>query len=120
MSRDGWSIKSRKAKRMPLPAWYMEGEPPLYFPEAIFIEAFWELCADRQFGYAVGPIPWSSIRLYARDLRLNRRVSKMFHLIIRELDAEYDRYNKNKQNKRIQADEAADKQKAKDKKDATL
>lgn len=111
MARDGWSIDTLEAKKMALPAWYMEGEPLLDFGTAVYITAFWELCADRQFGYAVGPIPWSSIRLYSRDLGLNRRMHTLFHFVIRELDGEYDRYQKREQGKKIRDREAESKAK---------
>ena len=94
---------------MALPAWYLEGEPLLDYGGVFYIEAFWALCSERQFGYAVGPIPLSAIEAYGRTQGFDRVMMLLFHYLIREMDDEYDRYNKREQGKRNRDREAQQK-----------
>ncbi len=58
--------------------------PNLTDVEWFYWSAFWELSTDRQKGEDTGPIPWSSIRAYASDDRMN-----VFSTIIRAMDDAY-------------------------------
>lgn len=82
---------------MDLPDWYTKGEPHVPLTGQFYLDAFYELCTERRIGAAaVGPIPWSSIHMYANDAGLDRVMQKVFHRVIRELDAEYDKFYKKK------------------------
>lgn len=54
-------------------------------------DAFWELSCDRQMGFgAIGPIPFSSVDLYARRFGIDDPDQfKQFLHLIRQLDAKY-------------------------------
>ena len=101
MSRDGWAFPVRIAKGMKdaVPQWYFDGAPRLCAGSQVYIDAFWELSTERSFGDYLGPIPWSKIRLYAADLNLNRAVTTMFTLVIRELDEHYQDFTAKNKNK---------------------
>lgn len=67
---------------------------------AVFLlDAFWELSSERQFGFGLGPIPWSSIVAYAEFVGLDREAFFIFLRIIREMDEAYVEWN-NKSNKK--------------------
>ena len=114
MARDGWSIKERKAKRMALPGWYVEGEPQLTYGAQLYVDAFWELSTERNFGYVIGPIPWSKIRLFASDVGLDPIMRRVFTHVIREMDEEYQSYQKREQGTRNRARDAATKEQEKE------
>ena len=82
---------------MPLPDWYTEGAPRLNLGTQLYIDAFWELSTERDFGYSLGPIPWSKIMLYADRIGLNPTMCDVFLLVMRELESHYNEYTKNKQ-----------------------
>ena len=97
MCVDGWSIKTRKAKKMDMPAWYGEGEPQIPYASQLYINAFWELSTERCFGYVIGPIPWSKILMYASWRGLDPVMTRVFVRVLRELDEEYQDYQKKNQ-----------------------
>lgn len=98
---------------MPLPAWYTAGAPRLAAGAQIYIDAFWELSTERDFGYAMGPIPWSKIMEYADRAGLDAVMNRVFLKVVRELDEEYQKIQKNNQKQR-EADRAASKEQDKD------
>jgi len=61
-------------------------EPEISYLEW-YIEAFYELSSERQFGMGIGPIPFSSIVTYAEVFEINDFDD--FHYVIRILDKVY-------------------------------
>lgn len=52
--------------------------------------AFWELSTERQIGMGLGPIPWTAIVAYARELRFDDDDEReRFRGLIRAMDGEY-------------------------------
>ena len=45
---------------------------------------------------AIGFIPWRDIRAYAEDLTQNRHLRNLFIFVIRQMDAEYMTYQREK------------------------
>lgn len=99
---------------MKLPDWYLAGRPQLTLGAQLYIDAFWDLCSERQFGYAMGPIPWSKIRLYALDVGLDPVMRRIFNRVIRDLDSHYTDGLKEKQRRQEQRTAAEAKKKAED------
>ena len=52
-----------------------------------WLDAFWELCTDRQIGMAQGPIPAASIDRWSADM--DPEGAAMFRRCIRAMDAEW-------------------------------
>ena len=61
--------------------------PELHDVEVIFWRAFWRLHTDRRGAMGTTPIPWSSIKKYARDLKAVP--FDVLERIIREMDDVY-------------------------------
>lgn len=64
------------------------------------MRAFWELCSERQFGQSMGPIPWSSIAIYADRCQLDDDMRAVFEYVIRDMDECYIRYQIDEQETR--------------------
>lgn len=71
-----------------LPDWYVQ-EPPLLPVSSFFLSAFFDLTTERQLGMAPGPIPWSSMLLYARQRDLDAEIFDAFAHVIRVMDTAY-------------------------------
>ena len=73
---------------MALPVGY--SDPPSLPEELRFYwAAFWELSSERSFGFGIGPIPHSAIRLYADANGVRGDFMETFIGIIRRMDGEY-------------------------------
>ena len=66
------------------------------------MRAFWELSSERQFGKVIGPIPWSKIVLYGERRKLDDPMMRVFELVLREMDEEYLKYQRDEQQRRTQ------------------
>ena len=88
MARDGWAMEQLEAKGAPLPSWYTE-EPELHQADLFYLSAFWELSSCRNFGWVIGPIPWTALNDYADFSGLDSGMRKVFVAVIRELDEIY-------------------------------
>ena len=67
------------------PDWYLD-EPPLQRGDDFYIRAFHALCTERQFGSAIGPIPWSKIMDYGQRVGLDPVMMSVFESVIYALD----------------------------------
>lgn len=85
-------------KGAPLPAWYVE-EPEVSDADAFYISSFWELSSCRNFGWVIGPIPWTAIISYAREAGLDSSMRPVFVAVIRELDEKYLAWQREEQKK---------------------
>lgn len=61
--------------------------PPLMQGFESWLDAFWELCTDRQIGMIKGPIPAASIDRWSAVM--DPEVATMFRRCIRAMDAEW-------------------------------
>jgi hypothetical protein len=113
MSRDGWSIKQRKAQRMPLPDWYLNPPEPVPF-EGFFLDAFDCLSTERPLapGGFMGPIPWSKIAQYADSKGLDQHTLPVFQYLIRAMDEGYLSLEIERQQKEVKARQADEKRTA--------
>lgn len=67
-----------------------------------WMRAFWELSSCRYFGAgAIGPIPWNRVREYAAAKGLDDMLVSVFEDVMRELDEEYLRYQRDEQRQRL-------------------
>ena len=80
---------------------FIEKEPPYVRGDEFYMRAFWELSSERQFGQAIGPIPWSKIVSYGERQGLDNTMLKVFEHVIRELDEQYLRWQRDQQQRRI-------------------
>lgn len=90
MVESGQYAQSSGGKNKPggVPAWYRD-QPQLIRGDEFYLTAFWELSSCRQFGYSIGPIPWNRVVEYGERRRLDRRMIKVFEVVLRELDEVY-------------------------------
>jgi hypothetical protein len=66
------------------------------------MRAFWELSSCRYFGSgAIGPIPWNRVCEYAEKKGLDGSLIAVFEVVMRELDEEYLRYQRDEQRQRL-------------------
>lgn len=91
-------MEQLEAKGAPLPEWYRE-EPEISEEALFYITAFWELSSCRDFGYSIGPIPWTAIISYAREVGLDSSMRPVFSAVIRELDEAYLRWQRDEAKK---------------------
>lgn len=94
-------MEQLEAKGAPLPAWYLE-EPEVTESDAFYIRSFWELSSCRNFGWVIGPIPWTAIRSYAVDAGLDSGMRSVFAEVIRELDEAYLSWQRNQEKRRTE------------------
>ena len=66
-----------------------------------YLRAFENLSSERQFGDALGPIPWSKIVLYGDRKHLDDAMVDVFVYVIRELDTAYLKWQRDQQERRI-------------------
>lgn len=70
-------------ERRPLPA-KIANAPQLLLGLEVFYRAFFDLTTCRQSGMAVGPIPWSQIKLYCDEFDIqDEQRADMFYQIAR-------------------------------------
>ena len=81
---------------------FLDEEPPCVRGDDFYMRAFWELSSERQFGHAIGPIPWSKIVFYGERQKLDDSMVLVFEHVIRELDEAYLKYQRDEQKKRTQ------------------
>lgn len=61
-------------------------EPPTDLAVSTCISAWWDLSTERSIGIVVGPIPWSKIVAWCRFRRLDRDLTELVVVVIRQLD----------------------------------
>jgi hypothetical protein len=70
--------------------------------DIFYLRAFWELSSERQFGHAIGPIPWSKIIFYGERRNLDDAMMEVFEFIVRELDEAYLKWQRDEQQRRTE------------------
>ena len=70
--------------------------------DVFYIRAFWELSSERQFGQAIGPIPWSKIISYGERQNLDDAMMDVFEFVLRELDEAYLKWQRDRQQRQIE------------------
>ena len=70
--------------------------------DVFYIRAFWELSSERQFGHAIGPIPWSKIVSYGERRKLDDAMMDVFETVVRELDESYLKWQRDRQQRQIE------------------
>lgn len=68
-----------------VPDWYANW-PETYACDDFYMEAFWELSTTRQFGQAIGPIPWHHIVQYGVHHGLDGAMLNVLVRVVRILD----------------------------------
>lgn len=73
-----------------------EDAAPPELPEHLgfYYEAFFTLCKDRSYGFAPGPIPWSSIERYAEKNYLDEERTEALHHYIGTMDLAWAKWQK--------------------------
>jgi hypothetical protein len=66
------------------------------------MRAFWNLSSERQFGHAIGPIPWSKIIDYGERRNLDDTMMDVFEHVLRELDEAYLKWQRDRQKREIE------------------
>jgi len=79
------------------------GAPPVTDADRWLLRAFWDLTSSRQYGQAIGGIPWRDIVAYGERSGLDGDVLSMFVRVIRSLDGEYLRWEAEEAKKRASA-----------------
>lgn len=82
--------KTCKREKRPLPA-DLQNPPQLGAGLGLYNFAWQDLTSERQIGMAVGPIPWSKIRKWAKDNGIVGSDYRRFNWVIRQLDDAYIR-----------------------------
>lgn len=70
--------------------------------DEFYLRAFWELSSERQFGQAIGPIPWSKIVIYGKRKKLDDSMLAVFEFVVRELDEAYLEWQRDEQRRRTE------------------
>lgn len=79
---------ARRGEDIQLPAGSVE--PPELSPGLfLFYAAFCDLCAERSVGFGEGPIPWSSMVLYANTYRFDEELREDMIFLLRHMDRAY-------------------------------
>lgn len=81
---------------------FIEEEPPLQRGDDFYLRAFTDLSSERQFGHAIGPIPWSKIVWYGERRNLDDPMMRVFEFVMRELDEAYLKFQRDEQQRRIE------------------
>ena len=81
---------AKQAKRFgtPLPDGYSD-EPVLFVGSELYYDAFHELDADRQRGFGLGPIPWSSMAKYCEFYRFDNTQTDLLFTYLTKMDEAY-------------------------------
>ena len=66
------------------------------------MRAFWELSSTRDFGQAIGPIPWHRIVQYGFHHGLDSVMMRLLETVIRELDEAWLAWQREEQRNRTQ------------------
>lgn len=90
-----------------LPGWY-ENAPTPHQHEDLYLAAFNALSTCRQFGSALGPIPWRDLVAYADRLGLEGPVADGFCYVLEQMDVEYLAWKKAEEDAQRRADERAE------------
>lgn len=77
---------------MPLPD-ALKNPPELLPGLALYLEAFWDLHTCRQIGMSLGPIPWTSVNIWATMNLTSEDSIKDLHYFVRKLDSEFLRWS---------------------------
>ena len=84
--RDGWASESGQYQRARGTGGraqkFIEDEPPYVRGDEFYLRAFWELSSERQFGQAIGPIPWSKIVMYGERRNLDDSMMGVFERVV--------------------------------------
>lgn len=75
----------------------MRNKPVLGLGLAFFMDAFIELDTDRDIGFGLGPIPWSSMHTYAMAHGLTGEIYHDFMYLVRKLDTAYIKHRQAKE-----------------------
>lgn len=78
---------------------FLQNEPTVADHLLFFYDAFWELDSERQLGMVAGPVPWSSIMLYANTLCLDEYQTDLLMYFIRAMDRVYLKFHADKNKK---------------------
>lgn len=70
--------------------------------DEFYMRAFWNLSSERQFGHAIGPIPWSKIIDYGERRNLDDTMMDVFEHVLRELDEAYLKWQRDRQKREIE------------------
>jgi hypothetical protein len=81
-------LRDCKLSKRPLPDW-LNNKPKLIIGGEIYLQAFWDLDADRQTGFSRGRIPWTSVAAYSRFHNFNEEQTARLLSLIPKLDAAY-------------------------------
>ena len=76
------------ARGAPSPSW-LDEEPSSLPGDWFYMQAFWELSTERQLGFTVGPIPYTSVHLYGCQKGLSSSMMALFEATIRAMDQTY-------------------------------
>jgi len=63
--------------------------PNLYAGAELHLEAFWKLCSCRSVGFGEGPIPYTAIVEYGKNLQLDEELLEDFVEILLAMDRAY-------------------------------
>lgn len=102
MSEDGWQVSVAIEKGRSPPSWYEDMEPDIHEGDDFYLKAFNELSTCRQIGSSTGPIPWRDIVAYAERAGLDEDMERIFSAVIKEMDAGYLDWIREKQEKEKQ------------------
>jgi hypothetical protein len=105
LSQDGWALEQYHNSKGKLPAWFLN-EPETVPGDEFYIKAFFHLSSTRDFGFSMGPIPWTAILRYGEYYGLDRLRMDAFFRIIRSLDEFYTEHLKEEQKKRRESTDA--------------
>ncbi len=81
---------------------FIEEEPGVERGDEFYLRAFWELSSERQFGQAIGPVPWSKIVQYGVRRNLDDAMMVVFESVVRNLDEAYLKWQRDQQKRRIE------------------
>lgn len=75
----------------------MQNRPKLGMGLELYMDAFLELDTDRDIGFGLGPIPWSSMHTYALAHGLDGEEYHNFMFLVRQLDSAYIKHRQSKE-----------------------
>lgn len=92
-------IKQARQNGKPLPA-RIANAPELLPGLQLYLQAFFDLDAERSHGFSLSQIPWSKIKEYSKDLELDEEQTDDMLFFIRKMDSAHlkrlDARSKNK------------------------
>lgn len=84
-----------------VPDWYAD-RPETLACDDLYMEAFWELSTTRQFGHAIGPIPWHQIVQYGVHRGLDPVMIRVLERVVRTLDEAWLEWQRDNQKRRTE------------------